>query len=290
MTFISYSQNFEDLMLWRALKHIKNGFYVDIGANDPKHLSVTKAFYDQGWHGINIDPITYSLLSRERLRDINLNIAVSNAPGEINFFEVSDSALCTSDPQLAQTYREMGKVVIERKVPTLTLNQVLKEHSQVPIHFMNIDVEGAELQVLQGLDLSLWRPWILLIEATIPTTTTPSFDTWEPLIVSAEYNFAYFDGLNRFYVSKEHSELMDLFHLPPGIFDEFTLSREIDKQDELVAKENVIQAQNKELLVREQIIQKYQGSFYFWVTNGPLLIYIRPILNLIKGFFRRNPS
>ena len=32
MSFISYAQNFEDVMLWRALKHISEGFYIDIGA------------------------------------------------------------------------------------------------------------------------------------------------------------------------------------------------------------------------------------------------------------------
>ena len=43
--FVSYAQNYEDVMLWRALKHVKKGFYVDVGANDPKFDSVTQAFY-----------------------------------------------------------------------------------------------------------------------------------------------------------------------------------------------------------------------------------------------------
>ncbi|HZF37393.1 MAG TPA: FkbM family methyltransferase, partial [Blastocatellia bacterium] len=46
MSFISYAQNFEDVMLWRALKHIDRGFYIDVGANDPDLDSVTKAFYE----------------------------------------------------------------------------------------------------------------------------------------------------------------------------------------------------------------------------------------------------
>jgi peptide methionine sulfoxide reductase MsrB len=53
---ISYAQNFEDIILWRALKNIKNGFYVDVGAGDPVNHSVTKWFYDQGWSGVNIKP------------------------------------------------------------------------------------------------------------------------------------------------------------------------------------------------------------------------------------------
>ena len=57
MTFISYAQNYEDVMLWRALQHVENGFYVDVGANDPTVDSVTKAFYDRGWRGLNIEPV-----------------------------------------------------------------------------------------------------------------------------------------------------------------------------------------------------------------------------------------
>ncbi len=33
--FISHAQNFEDVILWRALKHVQNGFYIDVGAQDP---------------------------------------------------------------------------------------------------------------------------------------------------------------------------------------------------------------------------------------------------------------
>ena len=57
MTFISYAQNFEDVILRRALKDIEKGFYVDVGAHDPVIDSVTKAFYDLGWRGINIEPV-----------------------------------------------------------------------------------------------------------------------------------------------------------------------------------------------------------------------------------------
>ena len=73
MTFVSYAQNFEDVMLWRALKHVEFGFYVDVGANDPEVDSVTKLFYDNGWRGVNVEPVTqwYEKLHRERSRDVN---------------------------------------------------------------------------------------------------------------------------------------------------------------------------------------------------------------------------
>ena len=56
MRFVSYAQNWEDVMLWRALGHVGQGFYVDVGAFSPDEHSVTRAFYDLGWSGINIEP------------------------------------------------------------------------------------------------------------------------------------------------------------------------------------------------------------------------------------------
>lgn len=71
MTFISYAQNFEDVRLWRALKQFEHGFYIDVGANDPSHDSVTKTFYDHGWEGINVEPMQnyYDSLCQQRPRD-----------------------------------------------------------------------------------------------------------------------------------------------------------------------------------------------------------------------------
>ena len=83
MTFISYAQNYEDVMLWRALKNVKQGFYVDVGAAWPEQDSVTKAFYDRGWNGINIEPnqeLLSSLIS-SRPADINLGVAIGNETG-----------------------------------------------------------------------------------------------------------------------------------------------------------------------------------------------------------------
>jgi hypothetical protein len=62
----SYAQNFEDVMLWRALGHIENGFYIDVGAQDPIVDSVSLAFYEHGWRGIHVEPThRYATLLRQ---------------------------------------------------------------------------------------------------------------------------------------------------------------------------------------------------------------------------------
>lgn len=45
----SYAQDREDLIIAEILKGVKEGFYVDVGANSPTVYSVTKAFYEMGW-------------------------------------------------------------------------------------------------------------------------------------------------------------------------------------------------------------------------------------------------
>ena len=90
MSFVSYAQNSEDVMIWRALKHVAEGFYIDVGANDPTLYSVTRAFYDKGWHGINIEPVAefFDRLKSERPRDINLQIGAGAEAGSFPFFEI----------------------------------------------------------------------------------------------------------------------------------------------------------------------------------------------------------
>lgn len=223
MTFISYAQNFEDVMLYRALKHIDEGFYVDVGANDPIINSVSYAFYKRGWRGINIEPMNsyFERLCGTRPLDINLPTAVAEADGELVLYNIPNTGLSTIEEEIAQKQAEAGWPVEERKVPVTTLNQILQDHANDPIHFLKIDVEGAEKTVLQGLDLTRWRPWILVIEATVPMSQELNFDTWESMVIEAEYENVYFDGLNRFYVAKEHIHLAESFELPPNIFDDF---------------------------------------------------------------------
>ena len=53
----TYAQDKEDLILWQILEDVDHGFYIDVGANSPDIYSVTKLFYENGWNGINIEPL-----------------------------------------------------------------------------------------------------------------------------------------------------------------------------------------------------------------------------------------
>ena len=248
MTLVSYSQNHEDILLWRALKNIENGFYIDVGASDPQEDSVTYLFYKQGWNGINIEPSlqSYERLCKERDRDINLCCAAGSYEGQITFYEVPTRGWSTSNPETGQYYFNNKNAVL-REVEVLRLDTIIKNCNANTIHFLKIDVEGAELDVLRGLDLKQFRPWILMVESLSPISHKPSYELWEANITEKQYKFTYSDGLNRFYLANEYYEkLKDCFAYPPNVLDGFLPSSTVHW---LVEAQN-LQAQSQNLQVQ----------------------------------------
>jgi FkbM family methyltransferase len=221
MTFVSYAQNHEDVLLFRALGHVRNGVYVDVGASHPEEDSVTKAFYDRGWTGVNIEPSpqTFALLDRARIYDVNLNIAVSNVSEEVIFYDAPRSGLSTLVRSAGEMLEESGFKPDRIALKTERLDTILDRHGVRVIHFLKIDVEGAEGSVIKGAGLERHRPWIILVEATLPNSNTPNHFEWDHLICAANYHFVYFDGVNRYYVADEHPELDASFAVPVNVLD-----------------------------------------------------------------------
>ena len=224
MIFVSYAQNFEDVMLWRALSTVENGFYIDVGANHPILDSVTKAFYEQGWSGTNIEPLQQHIeeLQQDRPRDINLQIALSNHTGEAEIIVPELRGLASLDHEMKQRYADESYQSQTVTVHVTTLEAIWQEHvGDRAVHFLKIDVEGHEKQVLEGLDLTQHRPWIMVIESTLPNSQVENHETWLPLLLNNDYQEVYFDGLNRYFCAKEQVALKDFFKTPPNVFDGF---------------------------------------------------------------------
>ena len=216
---ISYSQNFEDLILAGILKSVNEGFYVDVGANHPEQDSVTKILYDKGWTGINIEPndSLHVALCAQRPADINLKIGLSSQPGQLVFrsYEALDGL---------STFSADSKVNIEKVRPTTPfadllvevrrLSDVLREHRPSgEIHFLKIDVEGMEFEVLLGNQWDQFRPWVLCIERphlernqnrALAAAMSTFLDSWH-------YAAVFFDGINDYFVANEHAGIWDGF-------------------------------------------------------------------------------
>lgn len=240
---ISYSRNFEDVILQRVLADVENGCYVDVGAAHPVLDSNTFALYEKGWRGIAVEPLAYGeYWNEERIEDVFVSCALGAKPGETTFHIYRDALqISTGSSATVGHWRGGGKAPDEAiTVPVVTLDSLLDEHlGGRALHLLAIDVEGMEKDVLEGLDLRKYRPWVVVVEATRPGTPVPDHEGWEPILLAAGYSMVYRDGLNRFYLSAEHPELRERFALPPNVFDEYVLARDRDLQkkcDELEAQ------------------------------------------------------
>lgn len=213
-------------MLWRALKHVQNGFYIDVGANSPSIESVTKHFYEQNWCGINIEPEPklHQQLEQERPRDLNLRMAISDIEGEMDIYYCEANGLTTLDNEIAAGNEMQGLESTRAIVDVTTIKIVCEKFvEKKEIHFLKIDVEGLEEKVLLGNDWTKYRPWIVVVEAMKPNSQVEDHEGWEPILLNANYHFVYADGLNRYYVANEHDEFAVSFKYPPNVFDDFKI-------------------------------------------------------------------
>ncbi len=224
--FISYAQNFEDVILWRALKDVEKGFYIDIGAQDPVLDSVSLAFYQKGWRGIHVEPSpAYAdALRSARQDEVTIEAYVGDVQGEVQFYEVEETGLSTANSDSAARYAAAGHRVTSKSVRSMRLAEILDAHRDRDIHWLKIDVEGGELSVLRSWQPSPVRPWVLVVECIDPLSREDVSAAWEPELVALGYQFAHADGLNRFYVSDAHPELAKALEHGPNVFDEFALS------------------------------------------------------------------
>ena len=203
--FYSYSQYQEDLILYILLYDIENGFYIDVGAFDPIKVSVTKAFYLRGWTGINIEPQPdkKDLFDKDRPKDINLQLAISEKKGNIEFY-INDQ--CST---YIKQYSRNAKTIIN--VSMDTMSNICKKY--VPkgrnVDFCKIDVEGGEKNVLLGYDFINYRPKVFCIESTVPLSYIPTYELWENILIQNNYMFVYKRSVNRFYVDKNFPELIE---------------------------------------------------------------------------------
>lgn len=221
---ISYVESFEDVMLWRTLSAINNGFYIYIGLDDPAVDSVSLRFQKEGWHGIHINPSETSPRAPEQTRigDVDMNATVPKKESVFDFLPVKETDqnldISPENPRAARKAVEAGYSVKKAYVHTITLDGVLGQISDQSVHWLKIDVKGLENRVVDGWKKPTIRPWIVVVESTLPDVEDKKHKQWEPSLIEKGYEFAYFDGLNRYYISNEHPELLHHFDHPPCIY------------------------------------------------------------------------
>ena len=241
---VSYAQNREDIILQGFFADYKKkpGFYVDVGAGNPNIDSVTRGFYEAGWRGINLEPINHihKALQEHRSKDINLNVGISNKPGELNFREYAADGFSTFSKDVQEQYNADTSGLTEKYqdyvVKVVTLAQVFDEQNITTIDFLKIDVEGYEYEVIESNDWNKYRPKVLCIEANHVKRD------WRKILKSNRYSLAYFDGLNEYYIDADNPLSFDyvasvIDREPIVRYDVVTLFDELKIKNQILAQD-----------------------------------------------------
>lgn len=147
------------------------GFYVDVGAHHPFFYSNTFHFYSKGWSGINIDAVPGSMkpFVELRPRDVNLEACVGTPGRWVEFCIFEEQTLNTMDAEVASKLVQdnRSRLLSRQKLQTQSLAQILESHVPrgQPIDFLSVDVEGADLEVLQSNDWDAFRPEFIVVES-----------------------------------------------------------------------------------------------------------------------------
>lgn len=167
---ISFSQSGEDLIidyLFNALG-ITLGVYVDVGANDPVHLSNTFFFYQRNWRGFCVEPQPHlcSRLRKMRSRDTVINAGIGAKDGVLMFYEMEPDTLSTFSQDAAETYAKKGHAVKRRvELPMLSVETFINQNPEAKnIDLLSLDIEADETPIVAQLINYGVRPKVIVCE------------------------------------------------------------------------------------------------------------------------------
>ena len=168
---LSYSQFKEDIFINNFFKNKSNGFYVDIGCYHTVKYSNTALIYNRGWSGINIDlnQTSIDLFNIARKRDKNICAAVSNNNDSAEFyFDHMLSPVNTLSKEFSDmSYKNISKKKYSKKrTQKYTFDKIVQNYKlKIPsIDFLNIDVEAHDYEVIEGFNLTKYKPKLICIE------------------------------------------------------------------------------------------------------------------------------
>ena len=165
------SQLGEDKYLIKLFDKSFKGKFLDVGCYHPTRHNNTFIMYKKGWSGINIDlnPFTIELFNYLRPRDININIGVSDTEEEKKLYFIDEfntqNTLDNNQLNFLKNHNNIKDTeILEKKIMTRNLNNILDDHKFYNIDFMNLDIEGHELSVLKTLNFNKFKIKYLCIE------------------------------------------------------------------------------------------------------------------------------
>jgi FkbM family methyltransferase len=148
-----------------VFKGFRGGTFADVGAHDGKTINNTLFFEEsRGWSGICVEPIkqVFDQLAQNRPNCVNMNCAIDETSGTAEFIcntgytEMISGLKNHYDPRheerLSRELEEHKGTKTVITVPTRTLASIFEENDVKHVHYMSIDVEGAEFAVIKSID------------------------------------------------------------------------------------------------------------------------------------------
>ena len=163
----NYSLFGEDRFIKNYFRNKSKGFYIDVSCYHPLDVNNTHLLHAKGWNGINLDINFYSieLFNFLRKKDINIHSGISHKKEKLKmYYRKEINMLNTLDKKIAKIHFKNG--FKKRNVQVNTLNFFISKYFKKleKIDFLNIDVEGAELNVLKSLNFKDYKPQLICIE------------------------------------------------------------------------------------------------------------------------------
>lgn len=147
-------------VLVRMFPEVTNGFFLDVGSGHGTIGSNTKALEERGWAGICVDPFPTHMEGRtcEMVKEV-----VSSVSGQTVKFHTHSGLGGIADT--LGRWKEEAQKSLAVELTTITLREILeRRNAPTYIHFMSIDIEGAELDALKGIELETYRFGAMAIE------------------------------------------------------------------------------------------------------------------------------
>jgi FkbM family methyltransferase len=165
-----YSQEHEETLIRAFFQDRENGFFLDVGASDFQHNSTTYYLEKHlGWRGIAVDALEEFREGYERFRKRTQFFAffVTNhagAPKDFFRYEKDTRISSGSLERLRSLPRVKDRFIKTMKVPSVTLDQLLRAQGVEKVDFVSLDIEGFEPEALEGFDIERYRPDLLCVE------------------------------------------------------------------------------------------------------------------------------
>ena len=184
-TYFTYSAHAEDLvvLLWlkRAGVNPLNIRYLDIGASSPCALNNTYLFYKLGASGVLVepDPDQAKALMNERPRDVVLNVGAAFDERRVAALTRFNSRMFnTFSSKFVHTVLEQStkwdpvhrQSIVDRiEVQLMPINEIIEHFlgGSAP-HFLSIDAESLDFEILGSLDFLRYKPWVICVEIAVP--------------------------------------------------------------------------------------------------------------------------